>query len=87
MSEDGEELVTLLSSAWELVVKAVQQMQKYKQNYDKKSAPRIYRVGDWVLVNFPADESGKMLKLSRPGHGPYHVVKQLEPDVTGVKVY
>ena len=69
-------------------MKAVQQAQKKnKQNYDRKTASRIYRVGDWVLVKLPADESGKMHKHSRPWHGPYHVVEQLQPDVTVVKVY
>ena len=46
-----------------------------------------YRVGDWVLVKFPADETGKARKLSRPWHGPYRVVDIRQPDVTVVKVY
>ena len=70
------------------MAKAVRQAQnKYKQNYDRKAASRIYKVGDWVLVKFPADEGGNMHKLSRAWHGPYRVVEQFEPDVTVVKVY
>ena len=35
----------------------------------------------------PADETGKARKLSRPWHGPYHVVDIRQPDMTVVKVY
>ena len=48
--------------------------------------PRL-RVGDWVLVRFPAEETGKARKLSRPWHGPYRVVAVANPDVSITKVY
>ena len=46
-----------------------------------------YSVGDWVLVRFPYEETGKARKLSQPWHGPYHVVDIRKPDMTVVKVY
>ena len=45
------------------------------------------RIGDWVLIRFPQDESGRWRKLSRPWHGPYRVVDRSDPDVTCVKIY
>ena len=83
-----EELVLSLSSAWELAAKSIQTAQnKYKLQYDKKATPIDYRVGDWVLIRFPQDESGPLRKLSRPWHGPYRVVSVDDPDLTVTKVY
>lgn len=83
-----EELTMSLSSARKLAAEAIHQAQKkYKGDYDKKTLPRDYRIGEWVLVKFPADETGQMRKLSRPWHGPYRVTEQNNPDVTVVKVY
>ena len=45
------------------------------------------QVGDWILVRFPQDESGKKRKLSKPWHGPYRVVERRDPDVTVVPVH
>jgi hypothetical protein len=45
------------------------------------------RVGDWVLVRFPYEETGKNRKLFQPWHGPYRVLYYREPDVIVVKVY
>ena len=71
-----EELSLSLASARDIAAKAVQAAQKrYKRQYDKKVQPVTYRVGEWVLVKFPAEESGKMRKLSRPWHGPYRITK------------
>ena len=83
-----EELTVSLASAREIAANSIQQAQKrYKQNYDRGVTEKKYRVGDWVLVKFPADETGKSRKLSRPWHGPYRVVNIRQPDVTVVKVY
>ena len=83
-----EELTLSLSSAREIAASCIRQaQQKYKKDYDKRSTVREYRLGDWVLVKFPADETGKARKLSRPWHGPYRVVDLRAPDVTVVKVY
>ncbi len=83
-----EELVLSLSSARELAAQAIQQAQrKYKALYDRKASERRYRVGDWVLVKFPQEESGKQRKLSRPWHGPYRVLTCNDLDFTVSKVY
>ena len=44
-------------------------------------------MGDWVLVKFPLDETGRLQKLSCPWHGPYRVIDKHDPDITVVKVY
>ena len=83
-----EGLVKSLSSARELASQGIHQAQrKYKNHFDKKAAQRDYRVEDWLLVKFPSDEAGHIWKLARPWHGPYHVVRVSEPDVTVEKVY
>ena len=78
-----EELILLLSSARELAAQSIQQAQKkYKTNYDLKAYRQDHWVGEWVLVKFPADETGLMRKLARPWHGPYRVLEMNYPDVT-----
>ena len=47
----------------------------------------MFRVGDWILVRFPQDESGRWRKLSRPWHGPYRILDKSDPNVTCIKVY
>ncbi len=54
---------------------------------DCKTTPRSYRLGEWVLVRFPSDETGKQRKLSRPWHGPCRVLSTSGPDVMAQKVY
>ena len=49
--------------------------------------PTGYKLGDWVLIRFPREETGKQRKLSRPWHGPYHITHRNDPDVTAVKVF
>ena len=83
-----EELSLSLASARDIAAKAVQAAQRrYKKQYDRKATPVTYRVGDWVLIKFPADESGKMRKLSRPWHGPYRITEVNGPNVSASKVY
>ena len=83
-----EEVMISLSSARDLAAKSVRKAQKrYKALYDRKVSKRQYRVGDWVLVKFPHEETGKYRKLSQPWHGPYRVLSCQAPDVTAVKVY
>ena len=43
--------------------------------------------GDCALIHFSQDETGKLRKLSRLWHDPYHVTAVNEPDATLVKVY
>ena len=83
-----EELILSLSSARSTAAECIQKAQaKYKAQYDRKATSRTYRPGEWILVKFPCDESGKQRKLSRPWHGPYRVVSTAGPDVTAQKVY
>ena len=65
VSDYREELALSLSAAQHSAAKCIQQAQKrYKKYYDRKAAPRPYQVGDWVLVKFPHEETGKQRKLS-----------------------
>ena len=83
-----EQLTLSLSSARELAAQSIRQaQQKYKSSYDRGASPTDYRVGDWVLIKFPSEESGKKRKLSRPWHGPFRIISVQQPDVTAVKVY
>ena len=60
-----EELSLSLSSAHDIAAKAVQKAQEhYKASYDKKLKPVTYHISDWVMVKFPADETGQLRKLS-----------------------
>ena len=79
-----------LTSAWDLAAQSIQKAQeRYKRNYDKRSTytTTSLRVGGWVLVHMPQDESGPQRKLSRPWHGPYRIVSISDPDVLLTKVY
>lgn len=83
-----EELVLSLSTACTLAAKSIKKAQRrYKARYDKKTHPVNHRVGDWVLVRFSYEESGKQRKLLRPWNGPYRVTQRNNPDITVVKVY
>ena len=63
LSDYREEMILSLSSAHDLAVKSIQRAQKrYKANYDRRAAQNHYRVGDWVLVCSPAEETGKNRK-------------------------
>ena len=76
-----------ISSAREIAAKAVQKAQQhYKASYDSKLKPITYRVSDWVMVKFPADDTGRFRKLSR-WHGPYRISAINEPDVSVSKAY
>ena len=66
LSDYQEELVLSLSSACEHAVSSVGGAQMwYKRQYDKKARTVPLRCGDWSLVRFPQDESGKQRKPSR----------------------
>ena len=60
---------------------------KYKMQYDHKAKPDQYRIGEWVLIKFPSEESGKQRKLSRPWHGPYRIMDLTDIDVTAIRIY
>ena len=70
-----------LSSARELVVTSIQEAQKsYKSQYEKRTNTVNFRLGDWVFVRFPEEETGKKRKLSRPWYG-------WLPDMTLIRRY
>ena len=78
----------MLGGARPRAVTAIQKAQNhYKEKYDQRSQDSTLRVGDWVLVKFPQEESGCWRKLSRPWRGPYRVTSLDSPDVTVTKVY
>ena len=83
-----EELMISLTSARDLAAEAISRAQaQYKYQYDKKVRQKDFKIGDWVLVHFPQDETGRWRKLSRPWHGPYRIVGLTSTGVTCVKVY
>ena len=58
-SDYREELMLSLSSARQLTASCIQKAQgKYKKQYDRKARKSTLRLGDWILVRFPQDESG-----------------------------
>jgi len=84
VEEYREELMLSLTSARDLAAQSIQKAQEqYKHNYDCHTTctKTSLRVGDWVLVHIPQDESGPQRKLSQPWHGPYRVVSICDPDV------
>ena len=87
--DDYRELLTVsLSSARDTAAKCIRKAQRrYKVQYDRRATPSSYRVGEWILIRFPHEESGRLRKLSRPWHGPYRVVENREADIVAVKVY
>ena len=83
-----EELMVSISSARELAVASIREAQRrYKGQYDKGARVNNYRVGDWVFVKFPAEESGKNRKMSRPWRGPFRVLERRDPNLTLRSVY
>ena len=55
-----QELILSLSSARELAVTNIKKgQQRNKERYDQRVHTKKLKVGDWVLVRFPQEESGK----------------------------
>jgi len=51
-----------------LAAESIQKVQqKYKTQYDKKAKIADYRIGDWVMVHFPQEESSALHNLSDHG--------------------
>ena len=74
LSDYREELMMNLSLARKSALENIRRSQrKYKWQYDQKADEYRYRTGDWVLIRFPSEETGKQRKLSRPWHGPYRI--------------
>ena len=88
MEDYREELMHTLTTARKTALENIRRAQKcYKIQYDRKVDAHFYRVGDWILIRFPSEESGRQRKLSKPWHGPYRIVSCNETNVTAVKVY
>ena len=88
VSDYHEELVLSLSSARALANKANAKSQsRQKAQYDKQAVSPKLKVGDWVLIYFPEDETGKLRKLSRPWRGPYHIINRNDPDISAKKLF
>ena len=88
VSDYRQELILSVATARKLAAESIQKAQHwYKTQYDKKARTTDYRVGDWVMVHFPQEESGALRKLSRPWHGPYRIEHCDGPDATVIKVY
>ena len=88
VSDYREELMLTLASARQSALEHINRAQtRYKTQYDRKTAPVKYHLGDWVLLHFPSEESGKKRKLSRPWHGPYRVMEVDNTNITAQKVY
>ena len=88
VSDYREELMLSLSSVRQLAASCLQRAKaRYTRSYDQKTQGTTVRMGDWVLIHFPHDESKCWRKLSSPWHGPYRIVDRTDPDVTCVKVY
>ena len=88
LSSYREELVLSLSAARELAVANIQRAQEhYKGQYDRGTRVSELKVGDWVFVRFPEEETGKKRKLSRPWYGPFRVTVRKDPNLTVTKVY
>ena len=60
-SEDyREELMISLTSARELATQEIQKSQaRYKKYHDRQARRTKFRLGDWVLVYFPQDDTGR----------------------------
>ena len=60
-----------LTSARQLAAQSVEKVQqRYKIYYDHHAKSVKYRVGDWIFIRFPAEETGRNRKMSHPWHGP-----------------
>ena len=67
-----------LRSARESALFSMREAQgRYKTQYDKKCKQVNFKLGDWIMIRFPHEESGKQRKLSRPWHGPYKEMTQM----------
>ena len=83
-----EELMLTLSSARQTALETIEKsQQRYKAQYNRKADDLLYRMGDWVLIRFPSEETGRFRKLSQPWHGPYRITSCNDMNVTTVKMY
>ena len=77
----------MLGEARKQAAVSIQRAQQRYKYYDKHLHDSTIQVGDWVLVRFSQEESGRLRKLSRPWHGPNRVASVDLPNVSVTKVY
>ncbi len=83
-----EQVVLTLQSARDLAVRTIKKAQdRYKHHYDTGARCTSFKIGDWVFVRFPQEETGRLRKLSRPWHRPYRITTLSGPDVCVTGVY
>ena len=76
LGEYGAELAENLTEAWETAWSCIKLAQKkQKKNYDHRTSPTPFRIGQRVFVYKPSVRSGPAYKFARPFHGPYRVVE------------
>ena len=81
-------MILALSNARKFAAECIQEAQnKYKRHYNRTSRTATFQLGEWILIQFPQEESGANRKLSQPWHGPYRVINSSDTGVTAVKVY
>jgi len=67
ISDHKEQVILSLSSARSLAEQTSKEAQrKYKYQYDKTAATTKFKIGDWVLVYFPQEETGNNRKFTQP---------------------
>ena len=85
-----EELQVSVTSAQKLAAATIQKAQKKQKSVHDKQInckESSFKIGQWVLVHFPQDNTGPNRKLSRPWHGPYRITANEQPDICVSKVY
>ena len=88
VSDYHQQLVMSLTAAHQTTVDCVKKaQQKYKKFYGRKASSRPHQIGDWILVRFLAEESGRNRKLPQPWHGPYRITEIRDPGVTVTEMY
>ena len=64
LADYREKLMLSLATARELAVQSIKAAQsRYRKQYDKRAKVVDMRVGDWVFVRFPQDETGNQSRF------------------------
>ena len=88
LEEYRQEMILSLRSARDLAAASVQKAQsRYKKSNDKKSYSHEYKIGQWILIRFPQEETRAKRKLSRPWHGPHRAKAARGPNIVGSRIY
>ena len=86
VSDFREELILNLSLARKSALESIRRSQtRYKKYYNQMTDQ--YKIGDWVLIRFPNEETRKRRKLSHPWHSAYWITSCNDTNVTVVKIY